>query len=313
MSAIEINELTKEYGDFKAVNNLSLQVDEGKVFGFLGPNGAGKSTTILSMLGLITPTKGNINILERDIFEDPVKIKEKVGFLPEDGSVYGELSAWGNLKFFANFYDLTEEEKENRIEELLDLVNLDDVGNKKAKDFSKGMKQRVLLAQTLINDPDVLILDEPTSGLDPEGASMVKEVIKEEKEKGKTIFFSSHILSEVEEVCDEVAILVEGEVKAEGSLKEIKDQFMDLKGYEIRVESAEALPDFEFNEITEFNLEKENKAVIYSKKDIRDKISDHLSQNDVTLLSLEIDEPSLEDVFLDQYNQNDSRRRNNNE
>lgn len=313
ISAIKIKNLTKKYDDFKAVDDLSLNVESGIVYGFLGPNGAGKSTTILSMLGLITPTEGDIEILDMSIFSEPVKIKEKVGFLPEDGSVYGELSAWQNLKFLANFYEGDSRVDDERIEELLELVNLDDVMDKKTKGFSKGMKQRLLLAQTLLNDPEVLILDEPTSGLDPEGSSMVKRVIKEEKARGKTIFFSSHILSEVEEVCDEIGILVEGEIKAEGSLDDIKNKFMDLRGYEIRIETKNALPELDFDEISEIKRLADNKVVIHSHKDIRNQISDFLYDNDMIVRNLEINEPSLEEIFLDHYEQNDSRRRDKNE
>ncbi|HIP89284.1 MAG TPA: ABC transporter ATP-binding protein, partial [Thermococcus paralvinellae] len=298
MYAIEIENLTKTYGKSKAVDNLTLNVEEGIVFGFLGPNGAGKTTTILSMLGLIIPDSGTIRILGHDVFREPIKVKERIGFLPENATIYEELTAWKNLDFFANFYSMSRQEKEKRIEELLKLVGLWDVRYRKVKTFSKGMKQRLLLAQTLINDPEVLILDEPTSGLDPEGAFLVKNIVREERKKGKTVFFSSHILSEVEELSDKVGIIVKGKLRALGPLKEIKKQFMELEGYEITVETKQPLPKIDLPGIIRVERLTDNKAIIFARDDIREELSEYLSAKGITIVSLEIKEPSLEDVFL---------------
>ncbi|KPU62448.1 ABC transporter [Thermococcus sp. EP1] len=298
MYAIEIESLTKKYKELVAVDNLTLNIEEGSIFGFLGPNGAGKTTTILSMLGLIIPDSGSIRILGSDVFKEPIKVKEKVGYLPENATVYGELTAWRNLEFFANFYNMSRAEKEKRIEELLKLVGLWDVRYRKAKTFSKGMKQRLLLAQALINDPEVLILDEPTSGLDPEGAHLVKSIVKEEAKKGKTVFFSSHILSEVEELSDNVGILVSGKLRAMGTLEEIKRQFMELEGYEIKIEAKQKLPEFDLDDIVRMEKINDKKMIIFARDDIRDQISDYLSKRGMTIINLEIEEPSLEDVFL---------------
>lgn len=298
MYAIEIENLTKKYGDFKAVDNLTLNVKKGCVFGFLGPNGAGKTTTILSMLGLIIPDSGNIRILNHDVFKDPLKAKAKVGYLPESATVYDELTAWRNLEFFANFYNMSRAEKEHRIKELLKIVGLWDVRHKKAKTFSKGMKQRLLLAQALINDPEILILDEPTSGLDPEGAYLVKSIVKEEAKKGKTVFFSSHILSEVEELSDRVGILVRGKLRAMGTLDKIKREFMMLKGYKIRIKAKQELPKFDLEGIVRIEKKSNREAIIFARGDIRDQISEYLSKRGITIINLEIEEPSLEDVFL---------------
>ncbi|USG99945.1 ABC transporter ATP-binding protein [Thermococcus argininiproducens] len=298
MYGIEIENLTKKYGEAKAVDNLTLNVEKGCTFGFLGPNGAGKTTTILSMLGLIIPDSGNIRILGHDVFRESIKVKEKVGYLPENATVYSELTAWRNLEFFANFYKMGQFEKERRIEELLKMVGLWDVRYRKVKTFSKGMKQRLLLAQALINDPEVLILDEPTSGLDPEGAHLVKSIVKEEVKKGKTVFFSSHILSEVEELSNKVGILVSGKLRAIGTLDEIRKQFMELEGYEIKIEAKQELPEIELDGIVRMEKIGDRKAIIFAKDDLREQISDYLSRKGITLINLEIEEPSLEDVFL---------------
>jgi len=180
----------------------------------------------------------------------------------------------------------------------LKLVGLWDVRYRKAKTFSKGMKQRLLIAQTFINDPELLILDEPTSGLDPEGARLVKDLIREARSQGKTIFFSSHILSEVEELSNKVGIIVSGRLKAVGSIRDIKKEFMELEGYEIKLETKEPLPEIDHSEITRMEFIGNNKAIIFAKSDIREDISRYLSNHGVTILSLEIEEPGLEDVFL---------------
>ena len=298
MYAIEIENLTKKYGEFIAVDNLTLNIEKGIIFGFLGPNGAGKTTTILSMLGLIIPDNGKIQIMGYDILKSPIKAKNLLGYLPENATLYEELTAWRNLEFFASFYRIPNREKEKRIEELLKLVGLWKVRYKRVKTFSKGMKQRLLLAQALVNDPDVLILDEPTSGLDPEGAHLVKSIVKEEAKKGKTVFFSSHVLSEVEELSDKVGIIVRGRLRAIGPLNRIKKQFMELEGYEIKIETKQRMPELNVDGVIRVERIDERKAIIFTKEDIRAQISDYLTNKGITIVSLKIEEPSLEDVFL---------------
>ncbi len=297
-AAIRIENLTKLYGRVRAVDSLSLEVETGEVFGFLGPNGAGKTTTILSMLGLVIPDKGRVELLGYDITREPIRIKERVGYLPENATVYGELTAWKNLEFFANFYRMSNTEKERRITKLLKMVGLWEVRYRKAKTFSKGMKQRLLIAQTFINDPELLILDEPTSGLDPEGTRLVKDLIRKAKSEGKTIFFSSHILSEVEELSDRVGIIVAGKLRASGTIREIKRKFMELEGYEIVIETKEPLPEIEHTEAIRIKKLAPNRAVIFTHSDIREELSRYLTSRGITILSLEIREPSLEDIFL---------------
>ncbi|ACS90600.1 MULTISPECIES: ABC transporter ATP-binding protein [Thermococcus] len=298
MYAIEIENLTKKYGEFIAVDNLTLNIEKGIIFGFLGPNGAGKTTTILSMLGLIIPDNGKIQIMGHDVLKSPIKAKNLLGYLPENATLYEELTAWRNLEFFASFYRIPNREKEKRIEELLKLVGLWEVRYKRVKNFSKGMKQRLLLAKALVNDPDVLILDEPTSGLDPEGAHLVKSIVKEEAKTGKTVFFSSHILSEVEELSDKVGIIVRGRLRAIGPLNHIKKQFMELEGYEIKIETKQRMPELNVDGIIRVERIDERKSIIFTKEDIRAQISDYLTNKGITIVSLKIEEPSLEDVFL---------------
>ena len=233
-----------------------------------------------------------------DVLKSPIKAKNLLGYLPENATLYEELTAWRNLEFFASFYRIPNREKEKRIEELLKLVGLWKVRYKRVKTFSKGMKQRLLLAQALVNDPDVLILDEPTSGLDPEGAHLVKSIVKEEAKKGKTVFFSSHVLSEVEELSDKVGIIVRGRLRAIGPLNRIKKQFMELEGYEIKIETKQRMPELNVDGVIRVERIDERKAIIFTKEDIRAQISDYLTSKGITIVSLKIEEPSLEDVFL---------------
>jgi ABC-2 type transport system ATP-binding protein len=202
-----------------ALRDLSLSVFRGEVFGFLGPNGAGKTTTMNVLLGFVKPTAGNAYLFGVNVRE-PIA-RQRIGYLPELTYYYKFLSAEELLRFYARIFRVPKREVESRIDSVLKLVELDHARKRTIRTYSKGMQQRAGLAQALINNPDLLILDEPTSGLDPIGRMKVREIIQRLKEQGKTVFFSSHELGEVETVCDRVAILNEGELKAEGGVNEL--------------------------------------------------------------------------------------------
>ncbi|AHL22625.1 MULTISPECIES: ABC transporter ATP-binding protein [Thermococcus] len=297
-TAIMVDSLIKSYGNFRAVDGVSFEVKEGEVFGFLGPNGAGKTTTILSILGIVVPDSGRIEVLGYDMAVEPLKAKEKLGYLPESATIYGELTAWKNLEFFASFYKIPHLEMERRITELLKRVGLWEARHRKAKTFSKGMRQRLLLAQALVNDPELLIFDEPTSGLDPEGAILVKEIIREYRREGKTVFFSSHVLSEVEELSDRVGIIVRGKLRAVGKLDEVKRKFMEMEGYVIKVETDGPIPELKLPGVVSIERPSENSAVVVARSDIRAELSRYLCSKGLAVVSLTMEEPSLEDVFL---------------
>jgi ABC-2 type transport system ATP-binding protein len=229
-SVVEIKDLRVEYpsrelgqGTKVAVKGLSLKVSAGEVFGFLGPNGAGKTTTMNVLLGFVNPTSGSASIFGVDV-RQPIA-RQRIGYLPELTYYYKFLNAEELLRFYAKIFNLPKSESEQRIDEVLKLVELDHVRKRLIKTYSKGMQQRVGLAQALINDPDLLILDEPTSGLDPLGRMKVRQIIQRLKERGKTVFFSSHELGEVETVCDRIGILNQGELKAEGRVADITAQY----------------------------------------------------------------------------------------
>lgn len=205
-----------------AVKDLNLTVKKGEVFGFLGPNGAGKTTTMNVLLGFTTATSG-----EAYLFGDNVKepiARQRIGYLPELTYYYKFLNAEELLRFYARIFGIPKAEAETRIDSVLKLVELDHARKRQIKTYSKGMQQRAGLAQALINNPDLLILDEPTSGLDPIGRMKVREIIQRLKNEGKTVFFSSHELGEVETICDRVAILHQGELMVEGRVKDLLEQ-----------------------------------------------------------------------------------------
>ncbi len=224
-----------------AVKDLNLKVRAGEVFGFLGPNGAGKTTTMNVLLGFVNATGGAAYLFGVDVRE-PIA-RQRIGYLPELTYYYKFLTAEELLRFYARIFRIPRAEADRRIDSLLRLVELEPARKRPIRTYSKGMQQRVGLAQALINDPDLLILDEPTSGLDPLGRMKVREIIQRLKDQGKTVFFSSHELGEVETVCDRVAIIHQGELKVEGSVTELTQQhqvnleqiFLKIIGYEAEV------------------------------------------------------------------------------
>jgi ABC-2 type transport system ATP-binding protein len=217
--------LTKVFKDFwgrpkaKAVNDVSFEIKKGEVFGLLGPNGSGKSTTIKMLLGLLNPTKGFIEIFGHS--PRHVKTKERIGYLPEESYLYKYLDSRETLDFFGNLFQIHSDERAKRAEQLLEMVGLNQVRSRTVGEFSKGMQRRIGLAQALINDPDLVILDEPTAGLDPIGCREVKDLITALAARGKTVIISSHLLSDVEDVCDRVVIYYGGRIQAIGTLKEL--------------------------------------------------------------------------------------------
>ncbi|MEA2032363.1 MAG: ABC transporter ATP-binding protein [Euryarchaeota archaeon] len=295
---IRTENLTKEYNGNKAVDSLNLEIAEGDIFGFLGPNGAGKSTTILMLVGLIEPTEGKCIINDIEVARNPLKIKEIIGYLPENVGFYGNMTAEQNLGYFARFYPMDADERKKRIEELLELVQLDGV-SQKVGGYSRGMTQRLGFAQALLNNPEVIFLDEPTTNLDPEGVLQIRQTLKKLSDEGKTIFFSSHILAEVAQVCKTIGIISNGTLIERGTLDEIKTKLDVRKTVKIIVETTnEDMPKIEHENI--LNVEyKGRRAIIEAKSDIREDISRYLLEHNVGIKEMRIEEPTLEDVFME--------------
>lgn len=225
---VDVRDVTKIFRDFwhrpkvTAVNKATFQVKRGEIFGLLGPNGSGKSTTIKMLLGLLYPSQGVIEVLGRSPRE--VQVKKRIGYLPEESYLYPYLTSGETLDFFGSLFELSKAERKERTSQLLEMMGLTHARNRVVGEFSKGMARRIGLAQALINDPDFIILDEPTSGLDPIGCRQVKDMIIKLAERGKTILMTSHLLADVEDVCDRIAILYNGEVQALGTVDELLEE-----------------------------------------------------------------------------------------
>jgi ABC-2 type transport system ATP-binding protein len=218
---VKIMNLTKKYGDFVAVNDLSLEVRRGEFFGLIGPNGAGKSTTIGVMSTYIEPTTGKITIDGLDVVKDAAKLRTKLGIVPQDIALYADLSAKDNLDFFAAMYDLNGKQRKEKVDQVLNEVGLYDRRNDAIKNYSDGMKRRINLAVGLLNDPVFLMLDEPTVGIDPQSRNHIFETVQKRKAAGMTILYTTHYMEEAEQLCDRIAIVDKGKLIACGTLDEL--------------------------------------------------------------------------------------------
>ena len=218
MAAIEIDGLSKHFGDVVAVDDLDLTVEEGEIFGFLGPNGAGKSTTIDIVLDFVRPTSGSVSVLGHDTQEEGLAVRRKTGVLPDAYHVYDRLTGRQHLEFAVEVKDADDDPAD-----LLDRVGIADAADRKAGGYSKGMRQRLIMGIALVGDPDLLILDEPSTGLDPNGAREMREIIRAENDRGTTIFFSSHVMEQVEAVCDRVAIIDRGRLVAVDTIQGLRE------------------------------------------------------------------------------------------
>lgn len=290
MKAIETTNLTKYYGKHLGIENVNLSVEQGEIYGFIGPNGAGKSTTIRTLLNFIYPTSGNANIFEMDIIKETKKIKQIIGYVPSEVSFYDDLKVKELFEYSAKFYN---NDSNGRIKELADIFEID--MGKNVADLSYGNKKKVSIIQAILHHPKLLILDEPTSGLDPLMQNNFFEVLKEENRNGTTIFFSSHMLNEVQKICDRVAIIKNGEI--------------------IEVEEIDKLRGKNYKKIT-LQLKESNKNISIdlagtSEITVNSNIVKLLFQGDInellkyiTTLNIEnvwIEEPNLEEIFMHYY------------
>ncbi len=237
---IETKDLVKRYGDFTAVNNLSLEVPAGSIYGFVGPNGAGKTTTMRVLTTLTRPTAGKAWVAGYSVTEEPRLVRRSIGYMPDEFGVYDDMRVWEYLDFFAACYDIPEIERRRLIDDLLELVELTHRREDMVDKLSRGMKQRLSLARTLAHDPLVLILDEPASGLDPRARVEIRELLVELARMGKSIFFSSHILADVSEICTHIGIVEAGEMVIQGSMEEMRAQLTPHREIIVTIRDAEA-------------------------------------------------------------------------
>lgn len=310
MNSVEVKDLTKIYDSrFKknsvtALKDFNLTVENGSIFGLLGPNGAGKTTLIKILLGIVFPTKGSASILGDDISN--YTVRKKIGYLPENHKFPAYLTGPEVLKYFAKLSGYENPDLNKRMDELLALVKMDQWKKMKIKKYSKGMMQRLGLAQAMINDPDLIFLDEPTDGVDPIGRKEIRDILVEIKNRGKTIFLNSHLLSEVELITDRVAILNKGIMLREGNVKELtvsKELFkITIKGEPVEEQVKSALEGF-----TVSSVEKNIVSVKLDSSDDIDKVIDTLRKNNFSILSVENQKNSLEDMFISLINETEKK------
>jgi ABC-2 type transport system ATP-binding protein len=294
MNAIEINNLTKSYGKARGIIDVSFNVEEGEIFGFIGPNGAGKSTTIRTLLSLIYPTSGSAAIFGKDCIEFGPEIKKEIGYLPSEVFYYDNMKVIDLLKYSASFY---KKDCSKRITELAEAMDLD--LNKKIDDLSFGNKKKVGIVQGLLHEPKLIILDEPTSGLDPLMQQKFFDLLEEENKKGATILLSSHILSEVQRLCNRVAIIKEGKIIKVEKISTLQEN--NHKKFKIEVKSKIDDNYFKVNGVTDLDIK--GRIISFLFRGNINSIMKKISEIEIT--NLWIEEPDLEEIFMHYYEKED--------
>lgn len=302
MPIVKIENLVKKFRDMAAVDNVTLKIEEGEIFGILGPNGAGKSTMINVMCGLLTFDSGKVEILGKEIKREPGYCKQNIGIVPQDIAIYEDLSAYENVQFFGKLYGLRGSQLHERVEEALDFVGLKDKAHSYPKAFSGGMKRRLNIACALAHRPKLVIMDEPTVGIDPQSRNHILRSVKQLNEMGCTIIYTSHYMEEVEEICSRIAILDHGKVIAEGTKDELKAIIMNTNGvwvtvdrvHQVNPESLKEIKGVVHVELTD------NTVKITSSSDVNnlDQIVLYFTGNRIPIKNIESKAPDLETVFL---------------
>ncbi len=298
---IQVQNLTKIYGKLMAVNHINFEVLKGEIYGFLGPNGAGKTTTLRMLTGIIRPDKGEANILGFNIQKEPLKAKQNIGVVPETSNAYVDLSAWQNMMLMSELYGIPKKEAENRAENLLDRLGIYDRRDDKVNAFSKGMKQRLILCMALVNDPLLIFLDEPTSGLDVQSTHLIRDILQEFPEQGKTIFLTTHNMDEANNLCDRVAIINKGQIAAIDRPEKLKNMIKKLKSIEISFDKALNTKNLsELPHITQIR-KKGDKFIVFT--DNVDGLIHSLTlfaeSENLKIVTLNTLDPSLEEVFVE--------------
>ena len=293
--SIKVNQLTKKYGEQKAIDNISFEIKSGEIVGFLGPNGAGKSTMMKIITGYIPQTEGEVFVNDIKIDAEAIDIRNQIGYLPEHNPLYLDMYVREYLLFIAGIYKL--DNKKERVEEMIFQTGLTKESSKKISELSKGYRQRVGLAQALIHDPSVIILDEPTSGLDPNQIVEIRDLILKVG-KQKTVMLSTHIMQEVEAICDRIIIIDQGKIVAQEKTSEASKVLLEENIIiQIEVDLNLDASVFKHNQIIELKNTEEKFWLIKSKKDIRAELFELAVENNFKVLSMQIVEKSLEEVF----------------
>lgn len=303
---IETKELTKIYGNVKAVDRLNLTVNEGEIFGLLGPNAAGKTTTIILLLGLSVPTAGTATVVGHDIVRESKEVRRSVGLLPEAAGYYEDLTAQKNLEYIGQLNDLSKNECEKRALELLSEVGLSEWKNAKVETFSRGMKQRLGIAQALIKRPKLVIFDEPTIGLDPAGTKEIRDMIlKLNREQGLTVLMASHLLNEIQLTCTKVGILNRGRLVVEDTIKNLSKIVSDSEGMSLEFKLDNATPELlkeleAIDGVTQVSQQNDRLFVNMS-RDVTSEVSKTIMKHGAEILLMKPREYSLEEIFMKYY------------
>jgi ABC-2 type transport system ATP-binding protein len=305
-NVVETYELTKAYGDFIAVDSLNMKVNKGEIFGFLGPNGAGKTTTVLMLMGLSVPTSGSATVGGFDIVEQSKQIRTTASILPEYSSLYGDLTAFENLDYIGRLNDMPSDIRENRIHEVLEIVDMIDWLDSKYESFSRGMKQRVGIAATLMKFPEVLFLDEPTLGLDPIGTREIRELILDLKNKeGLTIVMTSHILSEVQATCDRIGIINTGKLVLEETMTNLNHIMTGAEDRNVEFMLTEVTPEL-IREIESIDgvkqvTQENGRIYVYGNMETDLTVSKTIVDSGSHILMMKPREYNLEEIFMKYY------------
>ncbi|MDP4094519.1 MAG: ABC transporter ATP-binding protein [Bacillota bacterium] len=302
MYILRISELLKKFGDVVAVDNISLDIEAGQIFGLLGPNGAGKSTAINIICGLIASNKGTVTILDNDINKNRHFAKQNTGIVPQDIAIYEDLTAIENVRFFAGLYGLKGTELNSRAREALEFVGLLDKANEFPKKFSGGMKRRLNIACAIAHRPKLIIMDEPTVGIDPQSRNHILQSVKKLNEMGSTIIYTSHYMEEVEEICTKVAIMDHGKVIAEGTVDELKSIITDTGTVWVTVDHVDRVREEKLksiNGVQSIQIE-ESIVKVNSVRDVNnlDKVILYFTSEGIPIRNVESKVPDLETVFL---------------
>jgi len=300
--AVETQDLTKRYDGVTVVDSLNLHVMENEVFGLLGPNGAGKTTTILMLLGLTEPASGNARVFGFNPTREPLKVKRLVGYLPEKVGFYDNLTARENLRFIAELNNLDYAEANRRIDEVIKMVGLDDKENLTVGKYSRGMKQRLGVADVLVKKPKLVFFDEPTAGLDPEGINQLLDLIAGLPQMGTTVVLSSHQLYQVQRVCHNIGILSKGKMVIEGSIDELGREALAGGHYMIEVETVQPSPQLMeaikgINGVRSVEAS-DNILLVNTDSDMRAEIAKAVVQNDFPLIQVKVQEFSLDNIYM---------------
>jgi len=299
---IMVSNLTKYYGNFKALDSVSFAVDKGWVYGYLGPNGAGKTTTIRTMLGLLKPDQGEVQIAGVNPEKDPVQALQIVGYAPELPALQPFFTGEQLLDFMGKMFGLSAQDRKERIKRLLDLVGLKEWGDKKIGKYSKGMVQRLSVAIAIINDPMLLIMDEPTIGMDPEATAHFRNLFTNLSKEGKTVFISSHLLDEVQRICTHVGMINKGRIVFDGPITQVLDAFtqqwvIEAELKEVTKIMISALKELDY--VQDVKAEGNKLRIeLKEKKDLRGEISSEIFKHKGVLLSLNLHQITLEDAYL---------------